>query len=51
MRLYDPQIGKIVEWKDLKKNIRTEYGIRLYRVDNMLINEDIIGGIVREASE
>jgi hypothetical protein len=51
LRLYDPQIGKIVEWKDLKKNIRTEYGIRLYRVDNMLINEDIIGGIVREASE
>lgn len=51
LRLYDPQIGQIVEWKVLKSKIRTEYGIRLYRVDNMLINEDIIGGIVREASE
>lgn len=51
LRIYDPQTGEILDWKILKTKIRTEYGIRLYRVDNMLINEDIINGIVRESSQ
>lgn len=51
LRLYDPQTGDIVEWKLLKTKIKTENGIRLYRVDNLLINENIIEGIVKKASQ
>lgn len=51
LRLYDPQTGEVVDWKKLKMNIRIENGIRLYRVDNLLINEDIVSGIVRKTSQ
>lgn len=47
--LYDPQTGDKVNWADLKKRIRLSGGIRGYRVDNMLINEKIINGVVRSS--
>jgi hypothetical protein len=49
LRFYDPQNGTIVDWKYLKAKIRVEYGIRLYRVDDLLINTDIISGIVKNS--
>ena len=45
VRIYDPQTGKIVNWADYSKNISNRYGIKVLRVDNLLINDEIIDGI------
>lgn len=47
MMLYDPQTGKMENWKDLSKNISLKYGVSVLRVDNLLVNTDIIDGIVK----
>lgn len=46
--LYDPQNGKIVNWADISKRIKLQYGVNVLRVDNLLVNTDIIDGIVRK---
>ena len=46
--LYDPQNGKIVNWADISKRIKLQYGVIVLRVDNLLVNTDIIDGIVRK---
>jgi hypothetical protein len=46
--LYDPQNGKIVNWADISKRIKLQYGVNVLRVDNLLVNTDIINGIVRK---
>lgn len=45
-RFYDPQNGKIVQWTDLVHKISLKYGVSVLRVDNKLINTDLIAGIV-----
>lgn len=45
--LYDPQNGKIVNWSDISKRIKLSYGVNVLRVDNLLVNTDIIAGIVK----
>lgn len=45
IRIYDPQTGKIINWKDYAKDISNRYGINILRVDNLLINDEIIDGI------
>lgn len=46
--LYDPQNSKIVNWADISKRIKLQYGVNVLRVDNLLVNTDIIDGIVRK---
>ena len=46
--IYDPQNGKIVDWADISKKIKLQYGVNVLRVDNLLVNTDIIDGIVRK---
>ena len=47
LRIYDPQTGKIEDWvKVLSKKIRLDYGAKILRVDDLLINTDIIDCIV-----
>lgn len=45
-RFYDPQNGKIVDWNNLSARISPKYGISVLRVDNLLINNDLIKGVV-----
>lgn len=51
IRLYDPQSGKTFDWDYIEKKVNLKDGLQLYRVDNLLINEEIIGGVVRHASQ
>ena len=44
--LYDPQTGKIRDWAELSKDIKLSRGVNVLRVDNLLINTDIINGAV-----
>jgi hypothetical protein len=44
--LYDPQNGKRNEIKEYLKDIRIGHGINVLRIDNLLINTDLIGGAV-----
>jgi len=46
IRFYDPQDGKIKTWDELKKNISLKSGVRILRIDNLLVNIDIINGVV-----
>ncbi len=46
--IYDPQNGEIVDWRDISKRIKQNYGVNVLRVDNLLVNTDIIDGIVRK---
>lgn len=46
--LYDPQNGKIVNWADISKRIKLQNGVNVLRVDNLLVNTDIIDGIVKK---
>ena len=46
--LYDPQKGKIVNWADIAMRVKLQYGVNVLRVDNLLVNTDIINGIVRK---
>lgn len=49
-QFYDPQNGLRVSWADLVKRINvTKYGVGVLRVDNKLINTDIIKGIAYKA--
>lgn len=44
---YDPQSGKIMKENDFYfDRINTDYGIKFYRVDNLLVNTDMISGAV-----
>ena len=45
LRFYDPQTGKLVQWEDVVKNIDLKL-CYLLRVDNLMVNTDIIDGIV-----
>ena len=47
-RFYDPQNGKIVSWANLSIRVSLKYGISVLRVDDLLINTDIIMGIVSD---
>ena len=40
--IYDPQTGKMKNWKELSKEISLRYGVSVLRVDNLLVNTDII---------
>lgn len=46
LRFYDPQSGKIIMWSDLKQRIGLSHGVNVLRVDNLLVNTEIIDGIV-----
>ena len=46
VRFYDPQNGKLVSWADLSKRISLKHGVNVLRVDNLMINKDLINGIV-----
>lgn len=46
--IYDPQTGKMKNWKELSKEISLRYGVSVLRVDNLLVNTDIIDGIVKK---
>ena len=35
-------------WKELSKEISLRYGVSVLRVDNLLVNTDIIDGIVKK---
>ena len=48
IRIYDPQIGRLGDWKVISKDIRLKYGVNVLRVDNLLVNTDIIDRIVRK---
>jgi hypothetical protein len=48
IRIYDPQIGRLGDWKVISKDISLKYGVNVLRVDNLLINTDIIDRIVRK---
>ena len=44
----DPQTGKMKNWRELSKEISLRYGVNVLRVDNLLVNTDIIDGIVKK---
>jgi len=50
LRIYDPQTGKIESLKSVCEdlNFTIKYTCGVQRVDNMLINKDMISGIVRK---
>ena len=48
IRIYDPQIGRLGDWKVISKDISLKYGVNVLRVDNLLVNIDIIDRIVRK---
>ena len=48
IRIYDPQIGLVGDWKVISKDISLKYGVNVLRVDNLLVNTDIIDRIVRK---
>ena len=48
IRIYDPQIGRLGDWKVISKDISLKYGVNVLRVDNLLVNTDIIARIVRK---
>ncbi len=48
IRIYDPQIGRLGDWEVISKDISLKYGVNVLRVDNLLVNTDIIDRIVRK---
>ena len=46
IRIYDPQNGKDIEWANLREKVDLKHGINVLKVDNLLINTDIVDGIV-----
>ena len=46
--IYDPQTGKMKNWRELSKEISLRYGVNVLHVDNLLVNTDIIDGIVKK---
>ena len=47
IRIYDPQTGEILKWTEITNNIKLINGVGVLRVDNLLINMDVINGIVK----
>lgn len=47
LRIYDPQSGVTLKWSDISSKIVLANGVGVLRVDNLLINMDIINGIVK----
>lgn len=47
IRIYDPQTGEILKWSEISKDIKLDKGVSILRVDNLLINIDVINGIVK----
>ena len=47
LRFYDPQVGEILKWSDVVPYIKEEDGIGVLRVDKLLINMDLVKGIVK----
>lgn len=45
-RFYDPQNGKVVSWKELKKKITLKSGVYVLRVDELHVNTSIVNGVV-----
>ena len=49
IRFYDPQTGKMVDWVgDWSKDIDLKFGVDLLRVDGLLVNADIVNGVVKK---
>lgn len=48
IRIYDPQIGRLGDWKVISKDISLKYGVNVLRVDNLLVNTDIIDRVVKK---
>lgn len=46
-RVYDPQTGETLTLSALMQRINHESGIAVLRVDNLLVNTDIVDGIVK----
>lgn len=46
LRLYDPQNGMPMEWDDLIGEMKISVGAKVFRVDNLYVNTDIIKGAV-----
>ena len=51
LRIYDPQSGDILKWKDIAATLDLRQSVIVYRVDNLHINTDIIDQIVVTAVE
>ena len=51
LRIYDPQSGDILKWKDIATTLNMTQPVIVYRVDNLYINTDIIDQIVVPAAE
>ena len=51
IRIYDPQSGGILKWKDIATTLNMTQPVIVYRVDNLYINTDIIDQIVVPAAE
>jgi hypothetical protein len=45
-RFYDPQNGKLVAWDDLSRQVSLKRGINILRIDNLLVNNKIVQGIM-----
>jgi hypothetical protein len=48
LRIYDPQAGECLDWKELSSNIDITKGINILRVDNLIPDEGIVKGIVHK---
>ena len=51
IRIYDPQTGEILKWKDITQTLDMTKSMIVYRVDNLHINTDIIDKIMVKSSE
>ena len=46
--MYDPQTGNLKSWKEVSKKIRKRYIHEVLRVDDKLINIELMKGIVKK---
>ena len=46
IRMYDPQTGKRKYWNELLPDLKLQYGVNVLKVDGLMINTDIINGVV-----
>lgn len=46
--MYDPQSGQIRHWRDISKNMRKKFLHRVMRVDDKLINIELVKGVVKK---
>ena len=47
IRFYDPQTGKVKQWKDIASRIKVNNGVGVLRVDDLLLNENVACNVVR----